>query len=372
MTHIKQTAKKIALAVVVLALAAAFTAPLASATPAGEATEWLASQLKSTPEGSYCEVFGEASVGETIECQLAFKTAGASFATQRKATYEWVLANKAKYIGTTPCETTKEKLSAGAVAKVALAVEAQGEDPRSVGSPARNLIADLECLQVASGTEAGRFSDKNTTDFSNVTTQSLALIALRSCEVNCSGKPSLQTWIKPGATYLRAQQCAGSKPKTLNGAFRSSMGLAASTCNSEPPFEPENPNAVEVDSTGAAAQALLVDGTGESGTAAESAVKWLKKAQAESGAWENYCDFTKPTVPFESVNSTALAVMAEVEGKFAFTKGQKWLTGIVEAQPKGEKGLPACTASGTPDVFATAQGIFGLFGTSYPRLVGLP
>jgi hypothetical protein len=75
---------------------------------------------------------------------------------------------------------------------------------------------------------------------------------------------------------------------------------------------------------------------------------------------------------FESVNSTALAVMAEVEDGVAFKKGQKWLTGLVEAQPKGEKGLPACGASGASDVLSTAQGIFGLFGSTYPRLVGLP
>jgi hypothetical protein len=371
MTRIQRMVKRLALTVCALALAGALAAPLASATPASEATEWLASQLKSTPEGSYCELFGEASVGETIECQLAFKAGAPSFESQRKATYEWVLANKAKYIGSAPCSTATS-LSAGAVAKVALAVEAQGEDPRSVGASKRNLIEDLECLQVTSGSQAGRFSDKGATNFSNVTTQSLAIIALRACEVNCTGKPNLKTSIKPGAAYLRSQQCAGSKPKSLNGAFRSEMGLAASTCNSEPPFEPENPNAVEVDSTGTAAQALLVDGTGESATAAEAAVSWLKKNEVATGAWENYCSFGEPTVLFESANSTALVVMAEVEDGVAFKKGQTWLNERVEAQPKGQRALPACGKTGAPDLFATAQGIFGLFGTSYPRLVGLP
>jgi hypothetical protein len=371
MTHIQQMVKRLALAVSVLALAGALAAPLASATPASEATEWLASQLKSTAEGSACELFGEASVGETIECQLAFKAGAPGFESQRKATYEWVLANKAKYIGSAPCSTATS-LSAGAVAKIALAVEAQGEDPRSVGASKRNLIEDLECLQVTSGTEAGRFSDKGTTNFSNVTTQSLAIVALRACEVNCSGKPNLKAWIKPGAAYLRSQQCAGSKPKALDGAFRSEMGLAASTCNSKPPFEPENPNAVEVDSTGTAIQALLQDGTGESAAAAGAAVKWLKSNEAASGAWENYCSFSESTVLFESANSTALAVMAEVEDGVALKKGQTWLNERVEAQPKGERGLPACGKTGAPDVFATSQGILGLFGTSYPRLVGLP
>ena len=156
-----------------LALAAiAFVAPAAaSASPGSKAAEWLASQLHPTGSGSYCEVFGEQSVGETIECSLAFKAAGASFNAQREATYKWVLANKSAYVGSEPCATTTHALSAGAVAKLALVVEAQGGNPESVEG--RNLIADLKCLQVPSGSEAGRFSDKNQPNFSNVTGQSL-------------------------------------------------------------------------------------------------------------------------------------------------------------------------------------------------------
>ncbi len=342
------------------------------ASPAPEAAEWLASQLKSTSDGSYCELFGEESVGETIECGLAFKAAGSSFTAQREATYKWVLANKSKYVGSVSCETTTKPLSAGAVAKLALAVEAENGNPESVEG--RNLIADLKCLQVGSGTEAGRFSDKNQTNFSNVFDQSLAIIALKACEVNCASKPNLKASIEAGAGYLHGQQCAGSKPKSLNGAFRSTMGLAADTCNNEPPFEneSENENAVEVDSTGAAVQALLADGTAESKSAADAALSWLKKQRKKSRYWENYCSFEESSVIFPSVNSTALAMMADVEGGVSFGKAQKWLEGIVEAQPVGERGLPACTAAGPSEVSATAQGIIGLFATSYPHLVGLP
>jgi hypothetical protein len=342
------------------------------ASPGPEAAEWLASQLKPTSDGSYCELFGEESVGETIECGLAFKAAGPSFTAQREATYKWVLANKRKYVGSESCETTTKPLSAGAVAKLALAVEAENGNPESVEG--RDLIADLKCLQVGSGTEAGRFSDKNQTNFSNVFGQSLAIIALKACEVNCASKPNLKASIEAGTGYLRGQQCAGNKPKSLNGAFRSSMGLAADTCNNEPPFEneSENENAVEVDSTGAAVQALLADGTAESKSAAHAALSWLTKQRKKSKFWENYCNFEESSVIFPSVNSTALAMMADVEGGVSFGEARKWLDGIVEAQPAGERGLPTCTAAGPPEVFATAQGIVGLFATSYPRLVGLP
>jgi hypothetical protein len=311
-------------------------------------------------------------VSETIECGLAFKAAGSSFTAQREATYRWVLANKSKYVGSESCATTTKALSAGAVAKLALAVEAANGNPESVEG--RNLVADLKCLQVGSGAEAGRFSDKNETNYSNVFVQSLAIIALKACEVNCASKPDLKASIEAGASYLRGQQCAGSKPKSLNGAFRSTMGLAADTCNDEPPYEDEseNENAVEVDSTGAAVQALLADGTAESSSAAKAALAWLKKERRKSRYWENYCSFEESSVTFPSVNSTALAMMADVEGGVSSGKAKAWLDGIVEAQPAGERGLPACSEAGPPEVLSTAQGILGLFAASYPYLVGLP
>jgi hypothetical protein len=358
----------------VLALAVALTAPaLASAQPKVEATEWLAKQLKATTsEGSYCELFGEKSVGETIECMLAFKGAGEKFAGDRAATYKWVLANQGKYVGTEPCETAKT-LSAGAVAKFALAVEAQGGNPEEVEEK-RNLIKDLECLQVKSGSETGRFSDKGPENFSNVFGQSFAIIALKACQEKfCTGKPKLESTIEAGATYLRSQQCT--KPEELAGAFRSTMGLPTTKCNTKSPFnkkEEENPNAVEVDSTGAAVQALLTAGTSGSKTAAESALKWLHSDQTASGAWETYCSESEFAKLFKSANSTALGIMADVEGKASFGSAVKWLEEAVEGQSASERGLPACGKTGKPDVLASAQGILGLYETTYPHLVGLP
>lgn len=358
-------------AVLALGLAAPAAAKKTSPAPK-EATEWLASQLQRPGEGAYCELFGEESVGETIECSLAFKAAGSSFATQREETYRWALANKSRYVGSEPCATASKPLSAGAVAKLALGVEANGGDPEDVEG--RNLIADLECLQVGSGSEAGRFSDKNQPNYSDVSGQSLAIVALKACEAGCASKPNLKASIEAGAAYLVKQQCAGSKPKSLNGAFRSTMGLSASTCNGEPPFgeESENENAVEVDSTGTAVQALLVAATAEAKTAARAAVKWLKKERKKSRYWENYCSFSESSAPFASVNSTALAMMAYVEDSVSLGQSQKWLDGIAEAQPAHEQGLPACTEAGPPEVLATAQGLLGMYATTYPRLVGLP
>jgi hypothetical protein len=357
----------------VLALAVALTAPaVASAQPKVQATEWLAKELKTTErEGSYCELYGEKSVGETIECMLAFKSAGEKFASDRAATYKWVLANQSKYVGSEPCETAKE-LSAGAVAKFAFAVEAQGGNPEEAEGK-RNLIKDLECLQVKEGGETGRFSDKGPANYSNVFGQSLAIIALKACETTfCTSKPNLKSAIEAGATYLRSQQCT--KPEELAGAFRSTMGLPTTKCNTKPPFnkkEEENPNAVEVDSTGMAVQALLTAETSGS-KAAESALKWLHSYQTAGGAWESYCSEAEYTKLFKSANSTALGIMADVEGKASFGSAVKWLEEAVEGQPASERGLPACGKTGKPDVLASAQGVLGLYDATYPHLVGLP
>jgi hypothetical protein len=358
----------------VLALAVAFTAPaVASAQPKVEAAKWLASQLKpsETSSPAYCELFGSPSIGETIECELAFKAAGSEFSSKSTATYAYAVAHKSEYIGTKSC-AEEGAMHAGSVAKLALGVEAEGHNPEEVG--ARNLIADLKCLQVKEGTENGRFKDKGTEEFSNVTTQSFAIIALKACEAKaCTSKPNLKSVIEAGATYLEGQQCT--KPEELAGAFRSTMGLPTTKCNTKAPFnkkEEENPNAVEVDSTGAAIQALLTVGTSGAKTSAESALKWLHSDQTLSGAWESYCSETEFTSLFKSANSTALGIMADVEDKASFGSGVKWLEEAVEGQPAGERGLPACGKTGKPDVLASVQGVLGLYEASYPHLVGLP
>lgn len=361
----------------VLAFAIAFAVPaVASASTAGEeAATWLGKQLKPTPTSNpaYCEQFegGGPSVGQTLECSLAFKAA--EMESKSNATYKYAAEEAHVYIGEKSC-SEGEAMRAGSVAKFALTAEAKGHNPKSIGK--RNLIADLECLQVTSGTETGRFTDKGETEnFSNTFTQSLAIIALRACENGaCPGEPNLKAYIEPAQKYLRAQQCE-SASVTLNGAFRSTLGLSPTACNTNPPFEPENPNAVEVDSTGVAVQALLLEKASEA--SAKKGLTWLQENSEHSAGppatrlWKNYCNFTEPTKLLASVNSTALASMAYLAAGKSIAEPVAWLTGIINGQLAGKKGLPECTASGSPNVFATTQGIFPLEKASYTSLVGL-
>jgi hypothetical protein len=376
MSTMQRALKHGGLVVALLALAMAFAAPVASATPESEATEWLASQLKSPGAGEkQCEVFGSPSVGQTIDCMLAFD-AEAGFESQENETYTWILANKNSYVGSEPCSTASS-MSAGAVAKLALGAAAHGVDPMNVGG--RNLIADLQCLQVKSGEEKGRFKDKGASDFSNVFGQSLAIIALKACaEGSCASPPGLSTTLNNAASYLRGQQCTENGEEGVDGAFRSAMGLAPGTCENTTPFPSEvefNVDAIDIDSTGFAIEALFAHGSLASVGAAVNAGEWMYGERIVTTGppkrinWENYCSFSEPKVKFDSVNSTALAIMGASEVGLEVTAAREWLA---DAVASGEnRGLPACGATGNGDVIATAQGILGLNGTSYPTLVGL-
>lgn len=376
MSAIRKTLERGGLFAALLALAMAFAAPVASATPESEATEWLASQLKTPEAGSkYCEVFGSPSVGQTIDCMLAFDAAP-GFTSEENETYKWILANKNSYVGSKPCSEATS-MSAGAVAKLALGVAAHGGDPMNVEG--RNLIADLQCLQDKSE-EKGRFKDKGATDFSNVFGQSLAIIALQSCaqKKSCASPPSLGTTLNNAASYLRGQQCTENGEEGVDGAFRSAMGLAPGTCEDTTPFPSEtefNVDAVDIDSTGFAIEALFAHGSLASIGAAVDAGEWMNGERIVTAGppkrinWQNYCSFTEPKVKFDSVNSTALAIMGASEVGLEVTAAREWLA---DAVASGEnRGLPACGATGNGDVIATAQGILGLNGTSYPTLVGL-
>lgn len=372
----QRTLKRGGLVAALLALVMAFAAPVAGATPESEATEWLASQLKTPEAGSkYCEVFGSPSVGQTIDCTLAFDAAP-GFTNEENETYKWTIANKNSFVGSKPCSEATS-MSAGAVAKLALGVAAHGADPMNVEG--RDLIADLQCLQVKSGEEKGRFKDKGATDFSNVFGQSLAIIALKACaEGSCASPPSLGTTLNNAAGYLRGQQCTENGEEGVDGAFRSAMGLAAGTCENKTPFPSEvefNENAIDIDSTGFAIEALSAHGSLASIGAAVDAGEWMYDERIVTTGppkrinWENYCSFGEPKVKFASVNSTALAIMGASEVGLEVTAAREWLA---DAVTSGEnRGLPACGATGNGDVIATAQGILGLNGTSYPTLVGL-
>lgn len=326
-----------------LILILAFAAPVASASPASDASGWLAGQLV---EGDHYEVaFGEFvfdDAGLTADGLLAFEATGAS--TPAAATASWLTsgANPDAYVGDGETESY-----AGSLGKLGAALAAHGldpDDPADTGG--RELMTDLVALQQGSG----RFEDVPF-DFSNPFGQSWAILALAACDRGaCVSAPAgAAEAVEDGAAYLRGQQCP-------NGGFPSQF--EGGECVSDP------------DSTGIVVQALIAEESGASEEAAEAGLEWLEATKSEAGEfWESpACE-----PPGPSANSTVLAMMAFAAFGEPLGGPAAWLEGTQNGGP--DFGLPRCSASGPGNVRATVQGVYGLGGSlhgSYMDQLGLP
>jgi hypothetical protein len=334
-------------AVAAVLACAALAAPAAHASPASDASSWLAGQL--TGGDHYVTVFGGTGyddAGLTADGLLAFAANGAT--TPAGATAGWLTSGAYPdgYVGDGSTESY-----AGALGKLSAALEAQGLDPNDTSDTnGRTLVSDLQARQVASGPDAGRFSDLSAFgDYSSMFGQAWGILALEKCAAGaCASPPSgTSTTVANAAAFVRGQQCP-------DGGFPSE--LDAATCTSD------------VDSTGMAVQALLAVGGTANDTAASDGVAFISGAQSGGGDyWESAACGGVP-----SVNSTALAVMALSAAGQPVGPYVTWLDGTQNGGP--DFGLPACGATGAGDVRATTQGIYGLTGSpvrSYKAQLGL-
>lgn len=247
-----------------LTLAPGFISPAraASADPAQVAAGWLSAQLA---DGNHMEtVFSGTAypdAGLTADVVFALDAAGVAQSAARAAT-TWLKGQVSSYTG----DGTTESY-AGALAKLALVAEAQGQDARAFGGS--DLLARLSG-QLDPGT--GRFEDISAYgDYSNAITQSLAILALERDA----------TAPAPAVDYLIGQQCPdGGVPLSFEQA----------TCSSD------------VDATGYAVQALQVAGRT---SAVDAALTWLVGQQRSNGGFGG----SGPTAETNS-NSTGVAMVA--------------------------------------------------------------
>lgn len=219
--------------------------------------------------------FGPA-YGQTADVVLALAAAGVGNRAARQATRA-LAGNVVGYTG----GGDAGEYYPGAFAKLLVVAAARGTDPRAFGSsPRADLVAELRALECTARradcetAERGRFSDiSQFGDFSNVITQSLALIGL---ERTTSRGPS-----PTSVRYLLSEQCD-------NGSFPESFG--ATTCTGS------------VDATGFAVQALVAVDAPRTRAAARDAGRWLARRQHGNGSFSG--NGTRNT------NSTALAAQA--------------------------------------------------------------
>lgn len=248
--------------VAVLAPATAVAAaPTTTTQPAEAAAGWLAGQLVDG-ERLQTSFDGQAFDDHGLTADAVLGLAGVGVAAEHiTAAADWLASEAAVYIG-----DGESQAWAGATAKLLIVADVVAADVHGFGG--HDLVTRLQEREQ----RTGRFADRSEFgDFSNVITQSLAIVALeRTTDTGASAA---------AVDYLAQQACE-------DGGFP--LILDAETCTST------------ADGTGFAVQALVA--AGETATA-EAAGDWLVRAQADDGSFGS-------TDAAKNANSTGLAAAA--------------------------------------------------------------
>ncbi|GGI09143.1 S-layer homology domain-containing protein [Egicoccus halophilus] len=290
-------------------------APVAE-TASDAAGAWLAGQLV---EGERIETTfdGSSYVDHGLTADTVYALAGAGVAgADITAATDWLATQVVQYAG-----DGEEEAYAGATAKLILVAETAGRDATDFGGV--NLVERLQDRQDV----LGRYRDVSPWgDYSNVLTQSLALIALERATDEGPSDAAVELLVDTACE---------------NGGYPSSF--PTDTCTSD------------VDATGFAVQALLAVGADD---AADAAVDWLLDEQADDGS------FGGPEAAANS-NSTGLAAVALVAaGELeAFEAAAEWLATVQYACFEADAGAIPFTFDEAGDLTrATAQALPGLSG----------
>lgn len=300
--------------------------------PAEAAAGWLSGQLV---DGSHLEtvVGGTAypDAGLTLDAVLAFAAAEVA-GDSATAALTWLgqPANLGTYVG----DGTTESY-AGALAKLSLVAQVEGQDPTAFGAGDVDLLARLRALLAPSG----RFSDKSQYgDFSNAFGQSYAILALD----RAGGAPA------GAVSYLIGSECE-------DGGFP--LDFEKATCTPD------------TDATALVAQALAAAGaTGPAGRARA----WLLDAQKPDGSFGG-----GTSTEGANANSTGVAAQALAAGgeQAAAARAVTFLKTLQSgcATPAAQRGAVRYQAGPFDEATApraTAQAVLGLAGVGLAELDG--
>jgi hypothetical protein len=327
----------------------------AAASPQAEAASaWLATLVG--PDGAVDNPYapGAPSLTWTVNVALSLATTGNEPDAQRRA-LGYVAADVPGYIA----EGTSDP--AGRLSWLILLVEATGGDPTDFGTPAVDLVAELQGRYGVA--EPGLFGGVD--DYTPVTNQSLALLALSAAGVT---PPS------EAVDWLVAQQCDA--PASAAGAWE---GYRAPSGGGLEPCEESQATAftsADSNSTAFAVEALeLVGRTGP----VPAALSWLRGMQDGTGAAVG--GFGQRPGDVADPNSTALVIQALVAAGES-PSGAAWQAGggtplgslqsWIVASGAEAGALASPYSGGFADLFATYQGVWGLAEVAFPLPVPTP
>ena len=308
-----------------VALAVPASAAPADAQATNKAATWLAAELTDagTVVGSYPGGDGQAVTytdwGRTLDAALGLLAAGGhDDVLGRTLTSVATPTAVLEYTRGAPGDRS-DAAYVGATAKLAFVIEVTGGDATAVGGV--DLLAQLLSLT----TPAGRFADRSAYgDYANVYGHAFALLAL-----DAAGRTPADALVQG----LLSAQCT-------DGSFPESYPKAGTTCTGQ------------VDATGLVLQALAALDLGSS-EAAQRATTWLQGKQQAGGGF-----------PGEApVNSTAYAVLGLNAVGADTTSAVAYLAGQQNADGGLRRGAGTGSAS---DLFATAQALPALAGTTFP------
>jgi len=355
------------------------TATTAARVPADAALAagWLAGERDAV--GGVPGPFAGTDWGLTVDTLWAMKAGGASTVDLQR-TWGAIAANVKELAGPPSWSTDTTLRFGGGTAKVLVAAQSVGADPRAVraGGTTYDLVAATLDRVATTGPQVGRVEDSASAgvDSTNVLGQALAVIGLGDAGVATGADaPTLRSALG----FLASQQCA---PGWFRVFYDDDLTCDAALAKGDATGD--------VDGTAMAVQALVA--ARDAGLAVEpgtldSAVAWLVSAQHGDGSFGG-----GTSTSGANANSTGLAAAAlQLSGRTAqAAKARTWVAGLqltgTTGPLAGDRGAIAYDASTLADARAhgiadtsrdqwrraTAQAVFALNPVGLSQLADLP